>query len=59
MTYAVFVLAALVLLASALYILIKPVTLFGSNNNFWNILLVVGLFILFLVYLFYIGCYKN
>jgi len=59
MTYAVFVLAALVLLASALYIILKSVSLFGNNNSLWTILLVAGLFIVFLVFLFYLGCYKN
>jgi hypothetical protein len=59
MTYAVFVLAALVLLASALYIILKPVSLFGSNNTLWTILLISGLLIAFLAFLFYLGCYKD
>jgi len=58
MTYAVFVLASLVLLASALYVILKPVNLFGGNN-LWTIVLIIVLFLMFLVYLFYLGCYKN
>lgn len=57
MTWASFGLAFLVLLAAGLYILIRPVYLFKDLG--WTIALAVILFILALVYLIFMVCYKK
>lgn len=57
MTYAVFFLAALVLLAAGLTILLKPVNLF--NPHFWNIILGVFLILFGLFLVVFFICYSH
>ena len=57
MTYAVFFLAAVVLLAGGLVILIKPVNVI--NPSFWNIVLGVFLILFGLFLVLFFVCYRN
>jgi hypothetical protein len=57
MTYAVFILAFLTLLATGLYILLRPVYLF---KEFWvTIVLAVVLFLVAIAFLVFVVCYRK